>query len=517
MKILVTGGAGFIGSHLCEQLLKENHEVICLDAFYSGKKENIEHLLSNKNFSFLKWDVRKPFDKKIQQVDRIYHLACPASPLQYQFDPVLTLETALLGMSNVLKLARRLGARVLYTSTSEVYGDPLEHPQKESYWGNVDPLGQRACYDEGKRAAEALCKDYHNEFDVDVRIVRIFNTYGPRMMFNDGRVLSNFILQALSNQDITVHGDGMQTRSFCYVSDLVDGLIKRMEVKSKDWKPVNLGNPEERSIKDAAEKVIEFTKSKSSLTFIPYEKIPERMGDPKQRCPDISRAKELVGWEPLVPFAEGLEKTIDDFKKRMINKSRVLVFSTTYFPLVGPSEKAVQEITKRMNDFDFDIITAKMDKNLPDFEKIDNVSIYRLGKGKSSDKFFLPLRSFLFARKLHKKYHYQKSWAIMASYGAVSAAFFQFFSRKVPFLLSIYEGNLSDRILKKGKFFSPVFKWVLRKAARTQILGDMNEKEKFWLEDVRKVQAVNINDDFDNLTKKTREMFQDIEIISTRI
>ncbi|MEK7623733.1 MAG: NAD-dependent epimerase/dehydratase family protein [Patescibacteria group bacterium] len=244
MRILVTGGAGFVGSHLIDYLIEKGHDVVCVDSFFSGKKENIAHHLSNPRFHLIAHDIRRPLKYPYKTLDRIYHLACPASPMQYQFDPVLTFETSIHGTQHMLNLARKTGARLLFTSTSEVYGDPLEHPQKESYFGNVDPLGKRACYDEGKRAAEALCKDYHEQYGVDARIVRLFNVYGPRMMFNDGRVLSNFILQALLNEDITVFRNGEQTRSFLYIDDLGPALAKRMEIESDDWRPVNLGNPD---------------------------------------------------------------------------------------------------------------------------------------------------------------------------------------------------------------------------------------------------------------------------------
>ncbi len=517
MRILVTGGAGFIGSHLCDYLLGQGHEVVCLDSFFSGKKENIAHHLDNPRFTLLKHDVRHPL-KWTGSLDRIYHLACPASPVQYQFDPILTLETSVLGTQNMLQLARKTGARLLFTSTSEVYGDPLEHPQTEGYWGNVDPLGKRACYDEGKRAAETLCKDYRAQTGVDARIVRIFNTYGPRMMFNDGRVLSNFILQALLGEPMSVHGDGSQTRSFMYVGDIIPALVARMEIDSDDWRPVNLGNPDERTMTELAQLVKEATGSASALTYVPLTEVPNRIGDPKQRCPDIARAKQLLGWEPKVSLAEGLAKTIADFRTRLENRPHILVFSTTYAPHRGPAEEAVEEIIARSPGWEFDIVTARLDANLPTETHDGRVHIYRVGSGKSFDKFLLPLRGAALARTLHKKNHYQIAWAIMASYGALAATVFSsIFRAHVPFLLSVYEGDITERMLARGQLLSPLYRFIFRHAHRWQVVGRMNEKEKLWLEDERQVQAVILDRSWDLLAKRTKEMFQEVEILSTRL
>lgn len=304
MRVLVTGGAGFVGSHLCDLLLSRGHEVIALDNYYTGSKENLQGLLGHSRFELLLGDVEQPFELR---VDKIYNLACPASPVHYQRDPVKTVRTNILGAINVLDLAKKTGARVLQASTSEVYGDPQEHPQKESYWGNVNPVGVRACYDEGKRAAETLFYDYHRQYGVDVRVARIFNTYGPRMAADDGRVVSNFIVSALQNKPLTVYGNGSQTRSFCYVADLVGGLMTLMESDYKQ--PVNLGNPLEFSMLELAQMVIEMTGSKSEVVF---QDLPA--DDPKQRQPDITVAKSL-GWEPKVDVHMGLQTTIHYFKR----------------------------------------------------------------------------------------------------------------------------------------------------------------------------------------------------------
>ena len=306
-KILVTGGAGFLGSHLCDRLVKEGHHVLCVDNYFTGSKKNIEHLLDHKNFEVMRQDVCFPL---YVEVDEIYNLACPASPYYYQWDPIQTMKTSVIGSYNLLGLAKRTGAKILQASTSEVYGDPHVHPQPEEYWGNVNPIGIRSCYDEGKRAAETLFMDYYRVHEVKAKIVRIFNTYGPRMAENDGRVVSNFIVQALKGQDITIYGDGMQTRSFCYVDDLLDGMMAMMNHSDDMYiGPVNLGNPGEFTMWELAHKVIELTGSKSQILQQP---LPQ--DDPKQRRPDITQAKSMLKWEPKINLEQGLIKTIDYFK-----------------------------------------------------------------------------------------------------------------------------------------------------------------------------------------------------------
>ena len=304
--ILVTGGAGFLGSHLCERLLERDHEVICLDNFFTGKKANIRGLISNPRFELIRHDIVYPL---IVEADQIYNLACPASPQHYQFNAIKTIKTSTIGMVNMLGLAKRCRARILQASTSEVYGDPEVHPQREDYWGHVNPIGPRSCYDEGKRVAESLCMNYHRAHQLEVRIARIFNTYGPRMDPRDGRVVSNFITQALRGEPVTIFGEGRQTRSFCYVDDLVEGLIRLME-QNKTNDPINLGNPGEFTMLELAEKVIKLTSSKSTLK---YESLPA--DDPKQRCPDISLAKKMLDWSPRVPLEEGLKRTIPYYRQ----------------------------------------------------------------------------------------------------------------------------------------------------------------------------------------------------------
>ncbi len=306
-RILVTGGAGFLGSHLCERLLAQGHEVLCVDNYFTGRKTNIVHLLDNPMFELMRHDVTFPL---YVEVDQIYNLACPASPIHYQYDPVQTTKTSVHGAINMLGLAKRVGAKFFQASTSEIYGDPDVHPQPESYRGNVNTIGPRACYDEGKRCAETLCFDYHRQHKVKIKVVRIFNTYGPRMHPNDGRVVSNFIVQALKGEPITIYGEGKQTRSFCYVDDLIEGFVRFMETPDNVTGPMNLGNPGEFTIKELAQKVLKITGSKSKLIHKPLP-----VDDPTQRCPDISLAKKTLGWQPRIQLDEGLEKTVAYFDK----------------------------------------------------------------------------------------------------------------------------------------------------------------------------------------------------------
>ncbi|WP_373150815.1 UDP-glucuronic acid decarboxylase family protein [Bacteroides thetaiotaomicron] len=305
-RILVSGGAGFIGSHLCTRLVNEGHDVICLDNFFTGSKDNIKHLMGNHHFEVVRHDVTYPYSA---EVDEIYNLACPASPIHYQHDPIQTAKTSVMGAINMLGLAMRLDAKILQASTSEVYGDPIIHPQPESYWGNVNPVGYRSCYDEGKRCAETLFMDYYRQNQTRIKIIRIFNTYGPRMLPNDGRVVSNFIIQALNNEDITIYGDGKQTRSFQYIDDLIEGMVRMMDTEDDFTGPINIGNPNEFPILELAERVIRMTGSTSKIVFKPLP-----TDDPKQRQPDIKLAKEKLGWQPTVELEDGLKRMIEYFK-----------------------------------------------------------------------------------------------------------------------------------------------------------------------------------------------------------
>ena len=305
-RILITGGAGFIGSHLCKKLLEQGNDILCLDNYFTGSKDNIKDLMGNPHFECVRHDIINPY---LAEVDEIYNLACPASPIHYQYNPIKTLQTSVIGVSNMLNLAKYRNCKILHASTSEVYGDPVTHPQNESYWGNVNPIGIRSCYDEGKRCAETLMMDYHRQENIKIKIVRIFNTYGPNMSVNDGRVVSNFIVQALKNEDITIYGDGNQTRSFQYIDDLIDGLIKMMATDDSFTGPVNIGNPREFTIKQLAEMILELTGSKSKLVYRP---LPG--DDPRQRKPDISLARKILDWSPKVDAEDGLKNTIEYFR-----------------------------------------------------------------------------------------------------------------------------------------------------------------------------------------------------------
>jgi UDP-glucuronate decarboxylase len=308
VRTLVTGGAGFLGSHLCERLLRDGHEVVCLDNLFSGKRGNVAHLRGNGNFEMVRHDIVEPI---LLEVDRIFHLACPASPVHYQYNPVKTIKTSVMGTINMLGLAKRVRARILLTSTSEVYGDPEQHPQTESYWGHVNPIGVRSCYDEGKRVAECLMMDYHRQNNVDIRIVRIFNTYGPRMAINDGRVVSNFCVAALRGEELPIYGDGRQTRSFAYVDDMIDAIVRMMDAEDVIG-PINIGNPDEFTILELASLAIELARSNSKLVFN-----PARPDDPMRRRPDITLARKHLGWEPKTPLREGLARTMEHFRREL--------------------------------------------------------------------------------------------------------------------------------------------------------------------------------------------------------
>jgi UDP-glucuronate decarboxylase len=308
-RIMVTGGAGFLGSHLCEKLLEDGHDVLCVDNFFTGSRRNVAPLMGDPNFELMRHDVTFPL---YVEVDEIYNLACPASPIHYQFDPVQTTKTSVHGAINMLGLAKRVRAKIFQASTSEVYGDPTEHPQREEYWGNVNPIGFRSCYDEGKRCAETLFFDYHRQHHLRIKVARIFNTYGPRMHPNDGRVVSNFIVQALRGEEISIYGDGSQSRAFCYVDDMIDGFVRMMDTPDSVTGPVNLGNPSEFTIRELAERVIELTGSSSKISYKP---LPH--DDPRQRCPDISKARELLDWRPVTALNEGLLKTISYFENQL--------------------------------------------------------------------------------------------------------------------------------------------------------------------------------------------------------
>ncbi len=434
--ILITGGAGFIGSHLVSKYLEEGHFVMCLDNLQTTRTpKNIRQFMKHPNFRFMKQDVIVPIHSD-RKIDWIMNFACSGSYTSYQYDPVHTMQTNTVGMINMLELAKKHGARIMQASTSEIYGDPLEVPQKETYKGNVNSLGPRACYDEGKRAAETLCMDYHREYGTDVRIIRIFNTYGPNMDPNDGRAVTNFLMNALDNKDLVIYGDGSATRSFQYIDDLIRGIDLMMQ-KDGFIGPVNLGNPGEITMKDLAERAISLTHSNSKIV---YER--GATDDPKRRCPDITLAKQELGWEPVVNLEEGLIKTITYFKEAPRADRKVLVLATTYHPMSGPAEQAIEALSKEMEGVSFHVVTSRMDAKLPRVEEHGKDTIYRVGFGTPFDKFLLPILGAYRAHKLHRVHGYTFAWSIMGSYSGLAAFLLKKLGANVVVLMTIDEGEL---------------------------------------------------------------------------
>lgn len=517
MRVLITGGAGFIGSNLCKYLLDQGQEVIVVDNFSSGQKENIVEFLDNPKFKLIVHDIRKFL--KLKGLDQIYHLASLASPDHYLFDPVATLETNILGTKNILDLALENKARVLFSSTSEIYGDPQVHPQREDYFGNVNPLGRRSCYDEGKRAAETLLMDYHREYHLDIRLVRLFNVYGPKMAMNDGRVISNFIVQALNNEKMTIYGDGSHTRSFMYIDDLLSALTKVME-QSEDIGPINLGNPEEKTILELAEQIKETTKAKQNFTFIQKDLHSGRLDDPQVRCPDIRRAQTIINWQPQIDLEKGLKKTIDYFKEINKKKNKVLIFATSFYPLEGPAEKMVRKIIDRLSFWEFDVITAKLDPSLKSEESINNVRVYRLGKGSKLDKYLLPFLALSKAKKLYKENNYKIIWSVMATYASLAGLFFSIFIQKLPFLITMDKNEKSKRVQKKVEWIYPIYRLFFKKS-HTVITFNKELKDKL---DMIYYDSKIINIPFDEesakwdvIAQKIKKTLQKLEILGTRL
>jgi len=465
--ILITGGAGFIGSYLCEKYLKAGHKIICLDNLQStGSIKNIEPLLKSGDFKFIKHDIIEPINFK-EKIDWIFNAACSGSPTSYQYDPIHTTKTSTIGVINILELARRHGARVMQFSTSEVYGDPDNETQREDYNGNVNPLGPRACYDEGKRCAETLFMDYHREYGVDIKIIRIFNTYGPQMDINDGRAMTNFIVNALAGKDLEIYGDGSYTRSFQYIGDLLNGIDLMMK-RNNFTGPVNLGNPEEVAILDLAKKILALTGANSKIAMK-----AKATDDPKRRCPDISLAKEKLGWRPEIELEAGLKKTIEYFKTVNLPEKRILAFTIKYYPDLGPAEQAVADLVREMPDTEFHIITAKLKKGLAKYEKIGNTYIYRLGYGGKFDKYILVLTGAFAARKLNKKYKFKFVWSVMSSYGALAAILFKLMFKDILLLLIFSREEIRRRGTVKGKLAGLMYKLALKRAD-TVFLSDVS-------------------------------------------
>lgn len=454
--ILIAGGAGFIGSHLTAKYLNAGHRVIVVDNLQTTMKpKHIEKFFAHPHFIFKKHDIVDPLRIK-EKIDWIFNCACAGSYTSYQYDPVHTVKTNTVGVINLLNLAREHGARIMQFSTSEIYGDPLESPQSEEYRGNVNMLGPRACYDEGKRCAETLCMDYRREYGTDIKIIRIFNTYGPQMDPNDGRAITNFVMNALEGRAIEIYGDGSNTRSFQYIDDLVAGIDTMMR-KEGFLGPVNLGNPGEITMKDLAETVINKTSSSSKIVYT--EGVTD---DPKRRCPDISLAARELGWKPKISLAEGLEKTIAYFRTIERPDRKILVFATTYHPDLGPAERAVYELSQEMPDTEFHIITTKFRAGVPRFEKLGTDSIHRVGFGMKFDKYLLPILGVWKAWQLHREHNYRFAWSVMASYGGISALLLKFISRDINFLLTLDPKELSGRSFIKSKILVPLYKVIFK-------------------------------------------------------
>jgi len=455
--ILIAGGAGFIGSHLVEKYLAEGHRVIVIDNLQTTwKPKNIERFFTHKNFRFINADIIEPL-ALTEHIDWIINCACAGSYTSYQYNPVHTVKTNTIGVINLLECARANNAIFLQTSTSEIYGDPLETPQKESYLGNVNSLGPRACYDEGKRVAETLCMDYHREFGVDVRIVRIFNTYGPNMDLNDGRAITNFVTNALAGKDIIIYGDGSHTRSFQYIDDLVWGIDRFMHT-SGETGPINLGNPGEVTMKELATLIIAMTGSLSQLVFS-----DGATDDPKRRSPDITKAKRVLGWEPHVTLREGLEKTIAYFKNAEPPEKKVLVFATTYYPDLGPAEEALFELSKQMPDTEFHIVTTKWKKGRLDIEEVGTDTVHRVGFGSWLDKYLLPFLGFVKAHQLNKKHRYRFVWSIMGSYSGMAALMFRLANKETNLLMTLDDKEMSHTGIK-ARILTPIYKLILKRA-----------------------------------------------------
>lgn len=417
--ILVTGVAGFIGSHLAHKYIAQGCRVVGIDNLQTTRStKHIADLMGHPFFSFKEHDVNMPFGSRLR-FDWIFNFACAGSYTSYQWNPVHTMQTNTVGMINMLELAREHGARILQASTSEIYGDPLEVPQKESYRGNVNTLGPRACYDEGKRAAETLCMDYHREHGVDAKIIRIFNTYGPNMDPNDGRAVTNFIIRALANEDITIYGDGSNTRSFQYIDDLLEGIDRMMRTDNLTG-PVNLGNPGELTMRQFAEKIIALTSSTSRIVYD-----HEATDDPKRRCPDISLARKKLGWQPRIDVDEGLGRTIEYFRTVEHPMRKVLVFATTYDPIMGPAEEALKGLTHAMPETEFHIVTTRFKRKFKPIETHGNVTVHRVGVGRHVDKYLLPVLGISRALSLSRHHRYVFVWSVMASYAGVAGLLYR--------------------------------------------------------------------------------------------
>lgn len=458
--ILITGAAGFVGSHLCARYLSEGHRVIALDNLQkTGSTANIDRFFDNPDFRFIKHDIIDPIDVK-EKVDWVLNFACPVSCIDLQVDPIHTTRSNVEGVINMLEIAKKNDAVFVQASSSDIYGvrekgDVL----KEDMLGQIDTLTARACYEEGKRMAETICMDYRRKYGVNTKIIRIFNTYGPNMYYRDGRVMSNFIIAALNNQDMTIYGDGSYTRCHMYVDDLVEGVDRMAKTEREFAGPVNMGSTKEITVKELAEIVIRMTESKSKII---HDR--ELTGDPRFRKPDISFAKEKLDWEPKIDLEEGARKTIEHYQNLDLPEKKVIVFATTYFPDMGPAEQAIMEMTKTMPDTEFYVITAKSRKSLADFEKLENNYIFRMGSGNILGKYLFPITGALKAFELTKKYNFRFVWSVMASYGGLAAVILKLLNKKINFLLTLDKTEIKKDGFRRGKAYQPLYKLILGSA-----------------------------------------------------
>lgn len=497
--ILVTGGAGFVGSHLCDYYLERGHRVICVDNLQTTQsKKNINHLRTNAKFKFIKHDITKPLTVS-DAIDWVFNFACSGSPAIYQYDPVHTAKTNSVGTLNMLNLALKHKAGFVQASTSEVYGDPLESPQIESYRGNVSPIGPRACYDEGKRFSESLCFDFYREYHMPLRMIRIFNTYGPRMDQHDGRAVTNFITNAIKGKQLVIYGDGSATRSFMYIEDLIrgiDALVNQEKIKG----PVNLGNPNELTIKEFAQQIIRTTGSPSQIEYV-----EAATDDPQRRVPDISMAKKYLDWEPRISLEEGLDKTIEYFRKTRDIDEKVLVFTTTYKPDLGPAEKKIAALTEQMSDTEFHIITSRFRKGLPRYEQQNNEHIHRIGLGATFDKYALPLLGAFRAVQLHKQHDYHFMWSAMASYAGLAGLLKKKIRNGVQYLLLLDDSELNRAMSPAERH---AFRLIRNNADAVFMPSEHLEKTRFTSS--RPITTSSIPEDIEQFKRKVLSTYTDI-------
>lgn len=475
--ILITGGAGFVGSHLCKRYLGEGHRVICLDNLQKSQTTaNIDEFKKNPKFKFIKHDIIDPLDIK-EPVDWVLNFACPVSCVDLQVDPIHTTKSNVHGVINMLEIARRNKAVFIQASSSDVYGVRASGEETtEEMPGNVDPLTARACYEEGKRISETICMDYYRKYNVDIKIIRIFNTYGPNMYYRDGRVMSNFVIAALNNQNLTIYGDGSFTRCHMHVNDLVEAVDLMMKKPYGYTGPVNIGSVKEITIKELADTVIKMTGSSSKIV---HDK--ELTGDPKFRKPNISKAKKDLGWEPKVGLEEGMRDTIEHYKNLETPEKKIIVFTTTYYPDMGPAERSIMEMTKSMPDTEFYIITTKSRRKLPKYEMVGNNYIFRLGAGNVLGKYLFPIRGALKAYELTRKYNFRFAWSAMASYGGLAAVILKMMNKKINFLLTFDKSESEKKGFLRKTLYLPIYKLIFKKADSIYLTNEQTREKALTL------------------------------------